>query len=297
MSDPKKRDSALRLMEALSAADPAFLEASENRSDARFNKKTAFFRKPGIRGCLAACVCFLVCGAVYYTCTTLLPMSSDSGIALRSEDTEYELASFAEPEEMQQEADTASLTSTQAGGTGLTESARETGAGEAEAGEEMEKQEGATQECEEAAAEKDLASPYLQGQADAETVTLQEACRVEKLGAYVPAVLPEGYRYESGCVAGEEQEQLVVAWSRGEEKLTLQIRTTDDTADAAADESPLFSREEITEERIALLVEEKTPEGSSVYEFSVQYEDGITVVLEGCGTPEEIWTVITSINP
>ncbi len=287
MSDPKKRDSALRLMEALSAVDPAFLEASENRSDARFNKKASFFRKPGIRGCLAACVCFLVCGAVCYTCTTLLPMSSDSGIALRSEDTEYELASFAEPEEMQQEADTASLTSTQAGGTGLTESARETGEGEAEAGEEIE----------EAAAEKDLASPSLQGQADAETVTLQEACRVEKLGAYVPAVLPEGYRYESGCVAGEEQEQLVVAWSRGEEKLTLQIRTTDDTADAAADESPLFSREEITEERIALLVEEKTPEGSSVYEFSVQYEDGITVVLEGCGTPDEIWTVITSINP
>lgn len=155
----------------------------------------------------------------------------------------------------------------------------------------------------------------------------EEARKLERLGEYIPTVLPKGYVFESAYVNQElAEENLTVCWSRGMDLIVIHLTDGGETT-AVVDidrpetyderlydipfgetvpqeyrqsvQNPVFAVEdfsmEIVESRM-LVYEDNgdadTPRGN----FSVLYPDGVVAAFNGRGTAQEIWDMFSSMN-
>lgn len=165
--------------------------------------------------------------------------------------------------------------------------------------------------------------PPLQAQKLTET----EARDTEELGSYIPTVLPKGYGFESASRNLERQEEnLTLCWSRGMDSILLGIEKGDslpDTVDISRAEAydvrlyeipygetvpeeyreifqdPVFAIEDMSLEVIKSRVVSYDDRGDTDTprgNFKVLYPNGVLVRFNGRGTPEEIWEMFCSMG-
>lgn len=348
-NDIKKTDTgmadirAMRIMEALSGADEELLERSSRPVRARAagfrrgrsGKPAPFWRYAGT---WAAVLCLAAVGAASWGGYRFMQDSGASGsggpasadkVPLMEEaslteagGTEAAAEEGAAEEAMPEEGADGAVGAQQAQmDGGRTEKA------EQEPDRENSVQSGFTEEKSKDTAEsvtEDMASclkdPSL-------AYTEKEARAQEKTGSFIPAVIPQGYVFESASRNTDtEKANLAVCWTRGMDSIMLFIEETENppvTVDLEKAETydlrlyevpygesvpeqyresvgqPVFAIEDLSLEVVESRMvsyddagDTDTPRGS----FSVLYPDGMLVRFNGRGTASEIWEMFCSIE-
>lgn len=286
-----KQSGAMRIFEALSSVDEELLERSEEKT------KVLPFRKA--TRIMAACASLLVVGLVTWTGVQYLGGGDKFASDLAAPESMNEME-----KELKVEATVESATVTQDSISGAN---AEEGAGETH---------GAMWDCE---------SVMVQNQKE---LSWEELRAVEVLGEYVPAVVPEGYLFESGYMLDESE--IHICWSKGMDTIMLTVMNYEDRqevrerivdiskpetydvhlyeipyADTVPEEyravfsNPIFRENDLTAEvvqtrmkSVADAGDTDTPRGN----FAVLYESGVLVRFNGDGSPMRIWEMFESIG-
>lgn len=161
-----------------------------------------------------------------------------------------------------------------------------------------------------------------------ETLSEEKLRGVEKLGEYIPTVIPGGYAFESGYQTAEGG--IHACWSKGMDSIMFFVsiyEETPETKERMAEVSrpetydvhlyeipyattvpeeyrlvfsnPIFEEKDFSAEvvqarmkSVADAGDTETPRGN----FEVLYESGVLVRFSGDGSPEQIWEMFESIG-
>lgn len=252
----KKRERALRIMEALSGVDEELLERSgrENGATAQNGEKTEN-RKEGAKiyrfvhrhgKLLAACLCLAILGTAFWGLQRL------EGFPYGSSKT------------------TEAFTMDSAVDNCVPETAEEM-----------------------AVAEEDKSVQNSGANIPDEEISWQDARELEGLGAYIPSKLPAEYREEYACKGTDSGRtvRLTLRWSNGKQDLQLGISEADWNEEIRFDaEPPVFTAEEDWKN---LLPE---PDEDGCRQFGLLLESGILVEYRGYLEKEEILEMFESIQ-
>ena len=299
----KKRERALRIMEALSGVDEELLERSgrengataQNGETVRNGEKTEkrnrregaklyrFVHRHG--KLLAACLCLAVLGTAFWglqrlegfpygSSKTTEAFTMDSAVDnCAPEAAEEMVAAGAQSNEEPEDAGEQQTT----GATGMT------------GGTEAVKKEMA----EMAVAEEDKSVQNSGANIPDEEISWEDAREPEGLGAYIPSKLPAGYREEYACRGTDSGRtvRLTLRWSNGKQDLQLGISEADWNEEIRFDaEPPVFTAEEDWKN---LLPE---PDEDGCRQFGLLLESGILVEYRGYLEKEEILEMFESIQ-
>lgn len=154
----------------------------------------------------------------------------------------------------------------------------------------------------------------------------EEIRKLERLGDYIPEIIPAGYVFAEAYSESEEERQKVTArWNSGTDFFLLIVEETDEiprTVDVDQPETydvhlydfpyaetvpgeywevfsnPVFAREDFTLEAVESRMRVCEENGGAVPEgsFRVLYPEGIVVSFDGRGTAEEIWVMFGSMG-
>ncbi len=310
-----QEEKALRILEALGAADEKLLKRSE----------TAGKRIWRFSAIAAACICLSVTGVLYGGRYLMdKETGSDAGRL------EQVAQGYGPTQENGSEKAAAYAADSGAGGaegaageSGMTEEAQGA-AGESGITEEVQGDSGRNAETAAQSGEKEQEADGCPAD-DRRSITEKEA-RETELGRYLPARMPAGYTFESARQGADGS--LFVCWRRGMDDIMISVSYSDggaaETVDTDRPETyderlyeipygetvpeeyremfanPVFAAEdmrlEIVQSRMKVYADAgdtDTPRGS----FSVLYPDGILLGFNGRGTADEIWTMLESVEP
>lgn len=281
-----KKESALRIMEALSGVDEELLERCEQqerkdsdngKSLSSGNKIYRWGRRYG--GLCAACLCLAVLGAAYY------------GME-QQKNSEADMAIFAQPECADEAEVTEEETDTDdAMNSGRLENREEPEEALAETGNtndtvsQMYDLQGAAVQNAETESTKELpqTDKYVQAEnAAGEEISREEACATEILGTHVPDYLPTGYQpFRAVREAGEDgTKKLLLTWTDGQHELSVKLTLAENqTVD---DKVSVVNVGENWESEIP----EPEEDGSTC--FVLLYSDGVSAEYKGWLTVDEI---------
>lgn len=293
----RKKEEAMRIMEAFSGVDEELLERCEAEGKAVRGKKRRLVRRIWrYAGSCAAVLCLAAVGVFSWEAFRLLKNGQEQPQEPFSPNPEFEQmaqgAFIQEEAEVRKEAKQETLPSENSFEDGLNDSTME-----------------------------------LCRKNTAVRLTEEQVRQTGALGEALPAVLPQGYGFESAYYY-EETDELNVCWVRGMDSIMLSLKHVDveqtEIIDIAKPEcydrrlyeipyaetvpeeyfetmnNPVFALEdfglEIVRSRVVANTvdtgDTDTPRGS----FSVLYPDGLLIRFNGRGTPEQIWEMISSIN-
>ena len=329
MSDKEKQlNGAMRIFQALSAVDEELLARCEDSENAKASvKKIRPFWYYG--RVLAACMCFVVLGAVIWNADGLISHKSESTC-----DTAESACDAAAPETeramVTEEMPTSDMDA------GVMEQNAMDGESESVAEEEMSDEKMSDAEMPDAGGTGGLKNDALE-QSDVtscivdmrERLTEEEARAVKELGEYIPTRLPAGYVFEEAAriEASDTGETLGIAlcWSKGMDSMHIQISKVVPEnieaveinrpelydvhlydipyADTVPEEyresfhNPIFAREDFTlgivearMKRIADAGDTDTPRGN----FAILYDTGILLTFNGRGEAEAIYSMLST---
>lgn len=324
-----KKESALRIMEALSSVDQELLERCDISEDEQkkvvTNKVTtvsAFWKRTA-----AACVALIVVGALSWNSLRLINKNSSGGNGFSNETAELGRATdSAAPQAM--ESNTEDLGSVEYEEEGTVDTENQSIVEQMVRSENKEISDDTSEASEVQGSEDSSAT-----ESDIEicdvpvdnsvNLTEQEARSEEVFGAYIPENMPKGYTFES---ARSSTDGLTVTWTKGmdyimiflsvaqEENMeTVDVEKTEtydvrlyeipygETVPAEYREvfdAPLFAAEDMSLEVVSCRMKSvkdagdtDTPRGN----FSVLFPDGVVLRFNGRGTAEEIWNMLDSV--
>lgn len=321
-----KKESALRIMEALSSVDQELLErcdisdAKEKKSAKRkVTKVSVFWRRT-----TAACLALIVVGTLSWNGLRLMNETSSGGNRNNETADLDQVTGYVAPQALDSNAeDLGSIENEE--GTDGTENV--SFVEQMVRGENQENNDNPDENPEVQDLESDMQKLSSETCVDyvdySAKLTEQEARSEAVFGAYVPEDIPQGYTFEA---AHSSTEGLNVTWTRGmdyimiflsitqEENLeTVDVERTEtyderlyeipygDTVPAEYREvfdDPLFAAEDLSFEVVSSRMKSvadagdtDTPRGN----FSVLFPDGVVLRFNGRGTAEEIWNMLESV--
>lgn len=163
-----------------------------------------------------------------------------------------------------------------------------------------------------------------------EKIGEKEAYATEGLGAYIPAVLPAGYAFESAYRKQNpdtgEYESVRIAWTKGMDSIFLTVEKAEPSDIVLTDlskpetynlyeipygetvpreyweafDNPVFQAADLSLELIEArmkTVEDSGDTGTPRGDFSVLYENDVLIRFNGDGTAQEIWEMFQSVKP
>lgn len=297
-----KRESALRIMEALSGVDEELLErcGQPEPMDVCNGKKVSgekkiygFMGRYG--GLCAACLCLAVLGAAYF------------GIEQQQKGTSMDTAESAQAENMTEsmltEEETEAVWKIPGSQAEEGESAEkpESAAGEETGMTELSSQNSSSQDSmtdrvhPEEEIEMMQEEVYKQSENMAgEEISWEDACAVEGLGKYVPDRVPDGYQllsaiyYDMGTDGGSS---ILLSWTDGEHSFLIKLTEAETGNKMDAAEKPVIIAGENRECEIP------KPGEDGITRFAILYEDGVLAEYEGCLAESEIKGMFESVNP
>lgn len=305
----KKMAGAMRLFEALSGVDEELLVRSE---------ETAKVRPIWYYGrVLAACLCFVVMGALLWRVNPMLKSSMDSAGSMAP--AAVEQAPAMAMEEAACEKATAVETANQ-------ESAK------VEAPQEVTNnpQQSAVQDLQDSKESVSEAVGEATPLSKSKELALEDARGVAVLGEYVPDVIPAGYVFDSAWMTekntADAVEKISLCWVNGMDdiRISISFATADvTTVDVSRTETydvhqyeipyastvpqeyrsvfnnPVFTAkdfsQEIVEKRMKVVADAGDTDTPRGY-FAVLYEDGILVEFNGDGDAESIYEMMESVR-
>lgn len=353
MSEQKRREGAERIFQALSGVDEELLERSERKERTEIVKGGKHHSRKVINfapytGILAACICLCVVGGVLMKngMISLTGSKKESAAAMDIAEMAPQMVEDAAEDRKNgvESAANAEMTTAGAAGDFETENADTMAlegavlaadAGDGSAGKTTDDEEGKNSTVsKQQGAQQDMAT-YEEG-VECRQITEEQARAVEKLGAHLPTVLPEGFVFaEAHCTENTGiPVALDVSWEKGENRIVLGILSADSfnleqecMADPARPETydvnrysmpydqsvpeaydaifdnPIFKRSDLSEDVIQARLKktENTKDGSADVEvlggnFRVLYEDGTMVTFNGCGSAKEVYQMFLSME-
>lgn len=309
----KEMADAVRIFEALSGVDEELLVRSEEKV-----RPIWYYGKV-----LAACLCFVVMGALLWNVGTMQKTSmnfsgsTDTAPAMAVEEAACENETALEGYLAGSGTDDGALKDV------ITESRLE------DAGEE--KKGAAVSETTGAEKKKTIVSAtsgaiVANGQRE---LTLKEAGAVAVLGEYIPTAIPTGYVFESAWLTEnsmtQETEQISLCWTKGMDDIhiTVSFAVADvETVDVSQTETydvyqyaipyastvpeeyrttfhnPVFAEADFTQEIVEMrmkVVEEAGDTDTPGGNFAVLYESGVLVEFNGNGDAESVYALMDSV--
>lgn len=160
----------------------------------------------------------------------------------------------------------------------------------------------------------------------------KEAYATEGLGAYIPAVLPAGYAFESAYRKQNpdtgEYDSVSITWTKGMDSIFLTVEKAESSDIVLTDlskpetynvhlydipygetvpreyweafDNPVFRAADLSFELIEArmkVVQDLGDTGTPRGDFSVLYENDVLIRFNGDGTAQEIWEMFQSVEP